>query len=126
MQGVDSSRSFEDLLMWQKAHAFVLQIYSATRVFPSEEVFGLTSQLRRAAVSVPANMAEGFKRRFDIDKARIMNIAESSLEEARYYLRLANDLGYASDQKLTAAALEIGRMLGSYRRSLDAKSKRAR
>ena len=112
------ARSFEDLIVWQKAHAFVLNVYKITRQFPREETYGLTAQLRRAAVSVPANIAEGFKRRGRSDKARMMNIAEGSLEEARYYLRLANDLGYGPSTALTEDAAEVGRLLGSYARAL--------
>ena len=78
------ARSFEDLIVWQKAHAFVLNVYKLSRQFPREETYGLTAQLRRAAVSVPANIAEGFKRRGRLDKARMMNVAEGSLEEVRW------------------------------------------
>jgi four helix bundle protein len=89
-----------------------------SRAFPKEETYGLTAQLRRASVSVPANIAEGFKRRKKPDKARLMNVAEGSLEEARYYLRLARDLGYPSDRKLNDDASEVGRLLGAYTRSV--------
>jgi len=112
------ARTFEDLVVWQKAHAFVLGVYKVTRTFPREETYGLTAQLRRAAVSVPANIAEGFKKRGRPDKARHMNIAEGSLEEARYYLRLARDLGYESNATVGNDALEVGRLLGSYARTL--------
>src|SRR5687768_17681883 len=112
------ARTFEDLVVWQKAHAFVLGVYRVTGTFPREETYGLTAQLRRAAVSVPANIAEGFKKRGRPDKARDMNIAEGSLEEARYYLRLARDLGYESDGTLGHEALEVGRLLGGYARTL--------
>src|SRR5687768_9419608 len=91
------ARSFEDLIVWQKAHALAMGGYRLSAEFPREEVYGLTSQLRRAAVSVPANIAEGFKRRGQSDKARLMNVAESSLEEARYYLLLSRDLGYGAN-----------------------------
>ena len=114
----EPARSFEDLVVWQKAHAFVLDIYRLTKAFPREETYGLTAQLRRAAVSIPANIAEGFKKRSRTDKARVMNIAEGSLEETRYYLRLAKDLGYTTYAKLGDNATEIGRMLGSYARTL--------
>jgi four helix bundle protein len=115
----EPAKSFEDLIVWQKAHAFVLNIYKVSRAFPREETYGLTAQLRRAAVSVSANIAEGFKKRGRPDKARLMNVAEASLEEARYYLRLADDLGYLQDQgSLTPEALEVGRLLGSYTRTL--------
>ena len=86
------SKSFEDVELWRKAHAWVLAIYRFTEPFPKHELFGLTSQLRRAAVSVPANFAEGFKKRSRADKIRIYNIAQGSLEECRYFLILARDL----------------------------------
>jgi four helix bundle protein len=114
----EPAKSFEDLIVWQKAHAFVLAVYRVSRGFPREETYGLTSQLRRAAVSVPANIAEGFKRRGKPDKARLMNVAEGSLEEARYYLRLAKDLGYSQTNELDGTAAEVGRLLGSYARTL--------
>ena len=113
-----AAQTFEDLIVWQKAHAFVLSVYKATRKFPKEETYGLAEQLRRAVVSVPANIAEGFKKRGRPDNARHMNIAEGSLEEARYCLRLAHDLGYETNPSLGQDALEIGRLLGSYARSI--------
>ena len=88
------SRTFEDVELWRKAHAWVLATYRFTEAFPKHELFGLTSQLRRAAVSVPANFAEGFKKRGLADKIRFYNIAQGSLEECRYYLILARDLRY--------------------------------
>jgi four helix bundle protein len=115
----EPAKSFEDLVVWQKAHAFVLNVYRISRAFPRDETYGLTAQLRRAAVSVPANIAEGFKKRSRPDKARLMNVAEGSLEEARYYLRLSMDLGYlAKEQSLIEDALEVARLLGSYTRTL--------
>jgi four helix bundle protein len=103
---------FEDLKVWQKAHQLTLDIYRMTGNFPGEERFGLVSQMRRAAVSVPANIAEGFKKRSVKDKANFYNIAQGSLEELRYYLILARDLGYRRDtESLMAATTEIGRML---------------
>ena len=78
------AQNFQDLIVWQKAHQLVLSVYRLTNLFPKKEIFGLTSQLKRAAVSVPANIAEGFKRRRKLDKARFMNIAQASLEECRY------------------------------------------
>jgi four helix bundle protein len=90
------ARNFRDLIVWQKAHAFVLGIYEVSKGFPREEVYGLTSQFRRAAVSIPANIAEGFCRRSSLEKLRFLNIAHSSLEETRYYLILAEDLGYGT------------------------------
>src|SRR6266849_10805223 len=95
-----AARTFRDLLVWQKAHQFVLGVYSFTAAFPKPEIYGLSLQMRRAAVSIPANIAEGFRRRGKADKARYMNIAEGSLEECRYYLILAHDLGYGDTDAL--------------------------
>lgn len=81
--------------MWQKAHQFVIAVYRTTETFPKDELYGLTSQLRRAAVSIAANIAEGFRKRSNADKLRFINISQGSLEEARYYLILTRDLGYA-------------------------------
>jgi four helix bundle protein len=87
------ARSFRDLLVWQKAHQFVLSVYSFTARFPKTETYGLSIQMRKAAVSIPANIAEGFRRRGKADKVRFLNTSESSLEESRYYLILSEDLG---------------------------------
>jgi four helix bundle protein len=89
------AKTFVDLLVWRKAHEYVLSVYKLTSTFPRQEVYGLCSQMRRAAVSIPANIAEGFRKRGKADKARFMNTAEGSVEESRYYLILAGDLGYA-------------------------------
>ena len=109
-----AARTFRDLLVWRKAHQFVLEVYSFTAAFPKQETYGLSLQLRRAAVSVPANIAEGFRRRGKADKARYMNIAEGSVEECRYYLILAHDLGYGDTDALTAALEETSRLLTAY------------
>ncbi|MEI6753208.1 MAG: four helix bundle protein [Paludibacter sp.] len=90
------TKSFEELLAWQKAHAFVLKIYKITKNFPKEELFGLTSQLKRAAISIPANIAEGYKKNGVKDKIRFFNIAQGSLEECRYFLILARDIEFIS------------------------------
>jgi four helix bundle protein len=109
-----AARSFRDLLVWGKAHEFVLAVYTFTTAFPKQETYGLALQMRRAAVSIPANIAEGFRRRGKPDKARYLNIAEGSLEESRYYLILAQDLGYGDTAKLASALEEVSRLLGSY------------
>lgn len=109
---------FEDLILWQKAHAFVLAAYQYSEAFPKGEVFGLTSQFRRAAISIPANIAEGFKKRSRPDKARFLDIAEGSVEECRYYLILARDLGYGNPEQLLTLLEEVGKMLGAYCRTL--------
>ncbi|MEQ8578382.1 MAG: four helix bundle protein [Balneola sp.] len=112
------ARTFKDLLVWQKAHKFVLESYAYSKGFPKEELYGLTSQYRRASVSIAANIAEGFKKRGQKDKARFMNIAQGSLEECRYYLILAQDLGYGSTQYLNNLLEEVSKMLSSYGRSI--------
>ncbi len=109
-----AARSFRDLLVWRKAHAFVLAVYAITTGFPKQETYGLALQMRRAAVSVPANIAEGFRRRGKADKARYMNMAEGSLEESRYYLILAQDLGYGDTTSLATALDEVSRLLHAY------------
>lgn len=112
------ARTFTDLVVWQKAHRFVLGIYALTARFPKPETYGLTSQMRRAAVSIPANIAEGFSKRSRADKARHMNIAEASVEESRYYLILARDLGYGETADLMHALEEVSRLLNSYARAI--------
>lgn len=76
------AQKFEDLIVWQKAHQFVLDVYQLTKSFPREELYGLSSQFRRAAVSIAANIAEGFKKRGRADKVRFMNIAQGSRRSA--------------------------------------------
>lgn len=117
MKDREPARSFEDLVVWQKSHALTLSTYKLTSTFPKNEMYGLVSQMRRAAVSVSANIAEGFKRRGRPDKARMMNTAQASLEELRYYFILARDLGYSPEAEREPTD-EIGRMLGAYARSL--------
>lgn len=108
-----SAATFTDLVVWQKSHHLVLQVYRVSMRFPSHELYGLTAQLRRAAVSVPANIAEGFRKRGKSDKLRYFNIAQGSLEETRYYLLLARDLEYV-DAKETIDVTEVSRLLQSY------------
>lgn len=113
------AEKFQELIVWQKAHALVLVVYTMTRLFPREELFGLTSQMRRSAMSVPANIAEGFKRRGRADKVRVLNIAEASLEELRYFLILAADLGYTQQGSNSEQAEEVARMLSAYATSIQ-------
>jgi four helix bundle protein len=113
-----SAKTFQDLIVWQKAHKFVLAIYTVTKKFPLDERFGLTSQIRRASVSIPANIAEGFSKRTKADKARFYNIAKSSMEEVRYYLILSRDLGYTENSNLFTQLEEISRLLHSYTKNL--------
>ena len=88
------TNSFKDIKAWQYAHQFVLDVYKAVRQFPAEERFALSSQFLRAAVSIPANIAEGYKRLSKQEKLRFMNISQGSLEECRYYILLSKDLDY--------------------------------
>ena len=108
------AKSFEDLVVWRKAHEFVLGVYEPTAGFPKHETYGLCSQMRRAAVSIPANIAEGFRKRGKADKARFMNTAEGSVEESRYYLILAQALGYGETRSLIHTLDEVSRLLNSY------------
>ncbi len=113
-----AAKTFEDVEVWQKAHAWVLAVYRFTEHFPKHELFGLTSQLRRASVSIPANFAEGFKKKGRADKARFYNIAQGSLEECRYYMILAQDLGYGNSTVLLASLEEVSKMLEAYSRAM--------
>lgn len=113
-----AARTFQDLIVWQKAHQFVLNVYALTSNFPKTEIFGLSSQFRRAAVSIPANIAEGFKKKGRADKARFMNTAQGSLEECRYYLILARDLNYGDMSKAINQLEEVSKLLTSYANSI--------
>jgi four helix bundle protein len=117
---VQPARTFQDLIVWRKAHEFVLRVYVLTKGFPKQETYALSSQLRRAAVSVPGNIAEGFRRRGRADKVRFLNIAEGSLEECRYYLILAQDLGYQNTEEHRALLEEISRLLYAYSKAMQA------
>jgi four helix bundle protein len=112
------AQKFQDLVVWQKSHQLTLRVYRLTAAFPKHELYGLTSQMRRAAVSVAANIAEGFKKRGRPDKARVMNIAQSSLEELRYYFILSRDLEYLATSELSPDVDEVARLLGAYTRAL--------
>ena len=107
--------TFENLGFWQKSHQLTLKIYEMTRNFPNEEKFGITSQLRRATSSVPANITEGYARKSKLEKARFFNIALSSLEEARYFLILSRDLKLINNfEDMNLQIVEIRKMIGSY------------
>ena len=114
----EPARTFEDLVVWQKAHQFVLAVYRMSRAFPRSETYGLSSQFRRAAVSIAANIAEGFKKRGKADKLRFLNIAQGSVEESRYYLVLARDLNYGDTTEANALLVEISKMLEAYGQAL--------
>jgi four helix bundle protein len=115
---LNKSQRFQDLLVWQKAHQFVLALYNYTGTFPAREMYGLTNQFRRSAISIPANIAEGFKKRSKADKARYFNIAQGSLEETRYYLILSNDLGYGDSTALMIRIEEVSKLLNAYTKAM--------
>ena len=111
------TKSFEDIYAWQRAHQFVLSVYRATRSFPDFEKFGLSSQFQRAAVSIPANIAEGYRKLGQSDKLRFLNIAQGSLEECKYYCILSRDLGYVDTdtyELMYAEVNEVSYLLNSY------------
>ncbi len=112
------AKHFQDLIVWQKAHEFVLLIYRYSESFPKSELYGLTSQVRRSAVSVPSNIAEGFKKKTKPDKVRFLNIAQGSLEECRYYLILTKDLDYGDTSKLMGKLEEVSKLLEAYLSSI--------
>ena len=109
-----TAKTFKELMVWQKAHKFVLAVYHLTAKFPTAEIYCLTTQARRAAISIAANIAEGFKKRGLNDKTRFFNIAQGSLEECRYYLILAQDLGHGDPSLLGATLEETSRLLTGY------------
>ncbi len=112
-----SIKAYRNLVMWQKAHQLVLEVYTITKTFPKDETFGITSQLRRAIVSVAANIVEGFKKRTKQSKINHYNIAEGSLAESDYFILLSKDLQYLEELKynlLEQKIEEVGKMLDSY------------
>jgi len=114
MENRKPSKSFRDLIVWAKAHQLVLKTYRATQQLPKEELYGLTSQIRRSSVSVAANISEGFKKKGTADKLRFMNIAQGSLSETEYYLILIQDLEYGVVTELMNDADEVGKLLNAY------------
>ena len=107
-------KTFHEILAWQKGHNIALEIYTVTSKFSESEKFGLVSQMRRCAVSIPSNIAEGFKRKTMKDSVHFYNISEGSLEELKYQLLLSKDLGYINGviyKNLTTLTDEVGRIL---------------
>ena len=118
-------QDFRELKVWEKGHELVLAVYRSTATFPKAELFGLTSQMRRSAVSIPANVAEGCCRGGDTEFARFLQIAMASSSELKYYLMLAHDLEFmsaADSQQLIEQVNEVQKMLASLIRRLRAKS----
>jgi four helix bundle protein len=109
-------KDFKDLLAWQKAHQLTLHLYKRTSLFPREELFGMTSQIRRCAASIGANIAEGCGRRGDGDFLRFLQISLGSLDELEYHLILARDLGFIKIEEhdsFVADLVEVRKMLSS-------------
>ena len=112
------AKNFRDLLVWRKAHEMVLGVYRVAAALPRSETYGLSLQMRRAAVSVTANIAEGFTRHSKKEKLRFMNVAEGSLEEVRNYLILAEDLGCDNTAEIVPILEETSRLLCAYGRAI--------
>lgn len=116
-------KDYRELKAWQRSHALTLAIYEFTKRFPKEEMFGLTSQMRRAAASIPANIAEGCGRDGDAELKRFLNIALGSACELDYFVQLSTDLGHldaATARRLAADVMEVRRMLGAFIKKLKA------
>jgi four helix bundle protein len=114
-------QDFHELIVWRKAHAFALQVYKTTNKFPKEELYGITNQIRRASVSVPANIAEGCGKDSSADFARYIQIAIGSSSEVEYFILLARDLSYLNNDEFNDLSLtitEIKRMLSSLRKKV--------
>jgi four helix bundle protein len=112
--------TFQDIKAWQKSHALTLEVYRLTAIYPKHELFGLTSQTRRAAVSVPSNIAEGFRRKGKNDSLHFYNIAQASLEELKYQLLLARDLKYIEPveyENVLVIAEETSKLLAGWVKS---------
>lgn len=115
------TQSFKEIYAWQRAHAFVVMVYNVTKTFPSFERFGLSSQFQRAAVSIPANIAEGYRKDGMADKLRFLNIAQGSLEECLYYILLSYDLNYIDQEtynNMNASIEETSKLLNAYYRGI--------
>ncbi|MCF7688658.1 MAG: four helix bundle protein [Cephaloticoccus sp.] len=116
-------KNYRDLAIWERSHALTLKVYAVTNAFPKDELFGLTSQIRRAVVSIPANIAEGCGRDSDAELKRFLDIAHGSASEVEYFLILTKELGYMPMIEAEALSTEIGqikRMLGAFSRKLKA------
>lgn len=116
-------RNFKELKVWQKSHALTLAVYKATTAFPKEEMYGLTSQIRRSSASIPANIAEGCGRSGEIEFARFLRIASGSASELEYHLLLSRDIGLlkAVDyDDIVEDVIEVKKMLTTFIKKLRA------
>lgn len=116
---MEPAKSFTELIVWKKAHRFVLDVYAYSSGFPKEETYALTTQLTKAAVSIAANIAEGFKKKSNKDKIRFYNISHGLVEECRYYLILARDLNYGESTQLYELIEEVSKILDAYISEID-------
>jgi len=117
--------SFRELLVWQNGMALVTQAYSITKIFPKEELFSLTSQIRRCAVSIPSNIAEGYGRRHKLDYIRFLEISRSSLYELQTQLEISKNINYITDEELTLVhgkCKELEKMLNSFIKAISQSS----
>lgn len=114
---MQKTKTFKELVVWIKSHELVLEIYKVTESVPKEKIYALTNQIRRAAVSVAANIAEGYKKKTKPAKLNFLNISEGSLEELKYYIILSKDLEFITEKKckqLEDITEEIGRLIFGY------------
>ena len=114
---MNMTQSFKEIVAWQEAHAFVVMVYKTCASFPAYERHGLWSQFTRAAVSIAANIAEGYRKDGIADKLRFLNISQGSLEECRYYILLSYDLDYIDESKynnMNQSIEEVSRLLNAY------------
>jgi four helix bundle protein len=117
-------KSYRDLEIWQKSMDLVVACYRITGIFPKREIYGLSSQLQRAAVSLPANIAEGHQRQHSREFLQFLSIASGSLAEVETHLQIAHRLGYIDDKQIAELlnnTSEIGRMLNGLRKSIEKK-----
>ena len=122
-------RDFRKIQVWERAHQFTLQVYKITSTFPKAELYGLTSQMRRAAVSIPFNIAKGCGRDTQAELARFVHISGGSASELEYQLILALDLGYIGDEnypQLNSEINEIKRMLNGFEKAVQLNSKKSK
>ncbi len=113
--------SFRDLIVWQKSHQLTLDVYRTTSLFPNSEKFGIVSQMRRAASSIPANIVEGHSRKSRKEFLQFLSIAKGSLEELKYFIILSSDLDYINDEKtkrLVEISEEVSKILYAFTKSL--------
>jgi four helix bundle protein len=116
-------KDFRDLMVWRKAHSLTVDTYHVTNGFPKQEIYGMTSQIRRCAVSIAANIAEGCGKRGNAEFQRFLNISTGSASELEYYFLLAHDLGFLSDAnygELHSRVVEVKRMLASLVHKIEA------